>query len=119
MFDSLIKSFLLDLTRNFSPTFSLSLSIKQGAGLVVLAGCYVAIQQVFTKNVLGDTKQLFITLIGAGRGSMYNVSLLDIDEISRFFILLACTPLASSCFNSPPPASLHQTHRHVLTIARH
>ena len=53
-----------------------SLSIKQGAGLVVLAGCYVAIQQVFTKNVLGDTKQLFITLIGAGRGSMYNVSLL-------------------------------------------
>ena len=54
--------------------------MKQGAGLVVLAGCYVAIQQVFTKNVLGDTKQLFITLIGAGRGSMYNVSLLDIDE---------------------------------------
>ena len=74
MFNSLIKWLLLDLTRNFSPR---SLSIKQGAGLVVLAGCYVAIQQVFTKNVLGDTKQLFITLIGAGRGSMYNVSLLE------------------------------------------
>ena len=50
------------------------LSNQQGAGLVVLAGCYVAVQQVFTKNVLGDTKKLFITLIGAGRGSMYNVS---------------------------------------------
>ena len=104
MFDSLIKWFLLDLTRNFSPR---SLSIKQGAGLVVLAGCYVAIQQVFTKNVLGDTKQLFITLIGAGRGSMYNVSLLDdIDEISRYFhsvLVLACNLLVSI---SPPPASL-------------
>ena len=102
MFDSLIKWFLLDLTRILT---RLPLSIKQGAGLVVLAGCYVAIQQVFTKNVLGDTKQLFITLIGAGRGSMYNVSLLDdMDEISRYFhFFLACNLLVSI---SPHPASL-------------
>ncbi len=49
-------------------------NVIRGGGLIVLAGCYVAVERVFTNNVVNDAKQMYIGLIGAGRGSMYNVS---------------------------------------------
>ena len=49
-------------------------NVIRGGGLIILAGCYVAVERVFTNNVVNDAKQLYVGLIGAGRGSMYNVS---------------------------------------------
>eukprot|EP00574_Skeletonema_japonicum_P004359 CAMPEP_0201714314 /NCGR_PEP_ID=MMETSP0593-20130828/849_1 /ASSEMBLY_ACC=CAM_ASM_000672 /TAXON_ID=267983 /ORGANISM="Skeletonema japonicum, Strain CCMP2506" /LENGTH=947 /DNA_ID=CAMNT_0048203583 /DNA_START=104 /DNA_END=2947 /DNA_ORIENTATION=+ len=57
--------------------------IIRGVGLVILAGCYVAVQQVFTKRVVGDTKSLFVTLIGGGRGSMYNTCADDSPTLKK------------------------------------
>jgi len=62
---------------------SLSTFIQQGVGLVILAGCYVAVQQVFSKNVLGDTKKLFVTLTGGDRGSMYNTCADDSPTLKK------------------------------------
>ena len=49
-------------------------NVIRGGGLIILAGCYIAVERVFTNNVVNDAKQLYVGLIGAGRGSMYNVS---------------------------------------------
>ncbi len=48
--------------------------IYQAGGLIILVGCYVAIERAYTNNVINDAKQMSVTLLGAGRGSMYNVS---------------------------------------------
>lgn len=47
-------------------------NIIRGGGLVVLAGTYVLYERTLANNVLDNAKQLYIELIGAGRGSMYN-----------------------------------------------
>ncbi|KAL7496093.1 hypothetical protein ACHAWT_004369 [Skeletonema menzelii] len=57
--------------------------IIRGVGLVILAGCYVAVQQVFTKRVVGDTKELVTTLIGGERGSMYNTCAGDSPTLKK------------------------------------
>ena len=48
-------------------------NVIRGGGLIVLAGCYVAVERTFTNSVVNDGKQLQIETIGGGRGSMYNV----------------------------------------------
>ena len=48
-------------------------NVIRGGGLIVLAGCYVAVERTFTNSVVNDAKQLQIETIGGGRGSMYNV----------------------------------------------
>lgn len=43
----------------------------------------MAVQQVFSKRVLGDTKEMFVTLIGGGRGSMYNTCADDSPTLKK------------------------------------
>mmetsp|Transcript_19577 Transcript_19577/g.35437 ORF Transcript_19577/g.35437 Transcript_19577/m.35437 type:complete len:941 (+) Transcript_19577:340-3162(+) len=47
-------------------------NVIRGGGLIVLAGCYLGVERVFTNNVVNDATETYISLIGAGRGSMYN-----------------------------------------------
>ena len=57
------------------PKSHLVILSPQGGGLVILAGCYVAVDRSFNNNVLDDATNMFGGLIGAGLGSMYNVRL--------------------------------------------
>ena len=61
-------------------------NVIRGGGLIVLAGCYVAVERTFTNSVVNDGKQLQIETIGGGRGSMYNVRI-DCAAISLAFFL--------------------------------
>ena len=49
-------------------------NVIRGGGLIILAGCYVAVERAFTNNVVNDATNLHVDLVGADRGSMYNVS---------------------------------------------
>lgn len=46
--------------------------VIRGGGLVVLAGCYVALERTLTNDVLGGMSTLGKALLGGDRGSMYN-----------------------------------------------
>ncbi len=43
-------------------------------GLLILVGGFIAFDRSYNLDVIGDAKQLSVTLLGAARGSMYNVS---------------------------------------------
>ena len=41
--------------------------IIRAGGLLVLAGCYVLVERTFNKNIVGDSKQTHVALVGSGR----------------------------------------------------
>ena len=67
-------------------------NVIRGGGLIVLAGCYVAVERTFTNSVVNDGKQLQIETIGGGRGSIYNVRI----DFARISLALSCLLLHKS-----------------------
>ena len=90
-------------------------NVIRGGGLIVLAGCYVAVERTFTNSVVNDGKQLQIETIGGGRGSMYNVRI-DFAAISLTFFLSFTQVSSSLSFCQPPFFSFLRLAR---VIARH
>ncbi len=48
--------------------------VIRGCGFLVIVGSYIWLDQTFTNNVVNKAKTVYGGLIGAGLGSMYNVS---------------------------------------------
>lgn len=71
-------------------------NVIRGGGLIILAGCYVAVERAFTNNVVNDATNLHVDLVGADRGSMYNVSFVASKLMPRCHLL---------SFSSPHPQS--------------
>lgn len=70
-------------------------NVIRGGGLIVLAGCYVAVERTFTNSVVNDGKQLQIETIGGGRGSIYNVR---IDFAASLALFSQLTQISSFLF---------------------
>ena len=79
-------------------------NVIRGGGLIVLAGCYVAVERTFTNSVVNDGKQLQIETIGGGRGSIYNVRI-DFARIS-LALLSHLTQISTSLFVCQPSSFL-------------
>ena len=75
-------------------------NVIRGGGLIVLAGCYVAVERTFTNSVVNDGKQLQIETIGGGRGSIYNVRI-DFDADFSCLVLLIYANLNFFVCQSP------------------
>jgi hypothetical protein len=77
-------------------------NVIRGGGLIILAGCYVAVERAFTNNVVNDATNLHVDLVGADRGSMYNVSFVA----SKLMPVVIVVVLVSSSTISLPFLSL-------------
>lgn len=78
-------------------------NVIRGGGLIILAGCYVAVERAFTNNVVNDATNLHVDLVGADRGSMYNVSFVatkQIDASLSFVVVLVSLSTISLPFPS-------------------
>ena len=73
-------------------------NVIRGGGLIVLAGCYVAVERTFTNSVVNDGKQLQIETIGGGRGSIYNVRI-DFDADFSCLVLSITQISTSLCLS--------------------
>jgi len=73
-------------------------NVIRGGGLIVLAGCYVAVERTFTNSVVNDGKQLQIETIGGGRGSIYNVRIDFAASLAWSCLLLHKSHLLSFLF---------------------
>lgn len=61
-----------------------SSTVIRGGGLLLLVITYVTLERVYTINVVEKASTLNNELIGAGRGSQYNVSELKIPSPTTF-----------------------------------